>query len=164
MNKKPSCNLCGASLVEEDCALICSGCARPREEWLKDQAEQFAIAHQMGYAEGEAALRAENERMIQDHIRLCTALGLDADAHVDMLADAAVALRAECERLELDGQLMHDQIQEQHNHIAELKAALREAMPYLKSVGEQYTERPNKPWWIHQVLRRAAAALKGDAE
>jgi len=61
MSKKPSCNLCGASLVEEDCALICGDCARPRDEWLKDQAEQLAIAHQMGYAEGDAALRAENE-------------------------------------------------------------------------------------------------------
>jgi len=65
MNKKPSCNLCGASLVEEDCALICGDCARPREEWLKDQAEQLAIAHQMGYAEGDAALRV----MAQDHKR-----------------------------------------------------------------------------------------------
>jgi len=53
MSKKPGCNLCGASLVEEDYALICGDCARPREEWLKDQAEQLAIAHQMGYAEGE---------------------------------------------------------------------------------------------------------------
>jgi len=47
----------------------------------------------------ETALRAENERMMQDHIRLCTALGLDADAHIDMLADAAERLRAENERL-----------------------------------------------------------------
>jgi len=46
-----------------------------------------------------AALRAENERMMQDHIRLCGALGLDADAHIDMLAEAAERLRAENERL-----------------------------------------------------------------
>ena len=37
----------------------------------------------------ETACRAECERMMQDHIRLCTALGLDADANVDMLAEAA---------------------------------------------------------------------------
>jgi len=43
--------------------------------------------------------RAENERMIQDHIRLCTALGLDADAHIDMLAEAAERLRAALEPL-----------------------------------------------------------------
>ena len=65
MSKKPSCNLCGASLVKEDDAHVCGGCARPREEWLKDQAEQLAIAHQMGYAEGEAALRV----IAQDHKR-----------------------------------------------------------------------------------------------
>ena len=46
-----------------------------------------------------AALSAENERMMQDHIRLSTALGLDADAHIDMLADAAERLHADIERL-----------------------------------------------------------------
>jgi len=56
MSKKPSCNLCGASLVEEDCALICGGCARPRDEWLKDQAEQLAIAHQRGAKDALAEL------------------------------------------------------------------------------------------------------------
>jgi hypothetical protein len=55
---KPGCNLCGASLVEEDCALICGGCARPRDEWLKDQAEQLAIAHQRGAKDALAELYA----------------------------------------------------------------------------------------------------------
>jgi len=75
----------------------------------------------------------ENERMMQDHIRLCGALGVDADAHIDMLAEAAERLRAEKERL-------HEQVSSHagwlwccredlkcaEKRIAELTAALRE--------------------------------------
>ena len=86
----------------------------------------------------EAALRAECERMMQDHIRLCTALGLDADAHIDMLAEAAERLRAECERLKARG--------------AELEAALTEIHELLSNYRHG------------KAKARAAAALKGDAE
>ena len=104
--------------------------------------------------------RAENERMMQDHIRLCTALGLDADANVDMLAEAAEGLRAECERL-------HEQVSSHagwlwccredlkcaEKCIAELTAALV-AIDLLSSQGFAPA--------LTEIGKVAAAALKGD--
>ena len=93
---KPSCNLCGASLVEEDCALICGYCARSREERLKDQAEQLAIARQMGYAEGKTALRAENEWLKADNLDLINKLeaeGFHNEAAAIRIAELTAALK-----------------------------------------------------------------------
>ena len=94
-----------------------------------------------------ATLRAKNERMMQDHIRLCTAVGLDADAHIDMLAEAAERLRAECERLKARG------IERMQYRIAKLEAALRDARYLLENHASE-----------KHVLERIAAVLKGDAE
>jgi len=112
----------------------------------------------------EAALRAECERMMQDHIRLCTALGLDADAHIDMLAEAAERLRAENERLirqtTADAEMLAYRknevaaavriIQGKDARIAELEAALTEIHELLSNYRHG------------KAKARAAAALKGD--
>jgi len=125
----------------------------------------------------ETACRAENERMMQDHIRLCGALGLDADAHVDMLADAAEGLRAECERLKADNLDLINTLEAEgfHNEaaairIAELEAALgetieevNEALPYIidgTPENELVGWRKRHVACAREVLCRAAAALK----
>ena len=92
-----------------------------------------------------ATLRAKNERMMQDHIRLCTAVGLDADAHIDMLAEAAERLRAECERLKARG------IEGMQYRIEELEAALI-AIDLLSSQGFAPA--------LTEIGKIAAAALK----
>jgi hypothetical protein len=61
MSHKPSCNLCGATLVEEDCAVICGRCAWPLDDRQK---EIDGLAKEKDELEDElAALRAENERL-----------------------------------------------------------------------------------------------------
>ena len=109
MSKKPSCNLCGASLVEEDCALICGYCARSREERLKDQAEQLAIARQMGYAEGKTALRAENEWLKADNLDLINKLeaeGFHNEAAAIRIAELTAALRPFAEYRFPEGEIL----------------------------------------------------------
>ena len=97
--------------------------------------------------------RAENERMMQDHIRLCGALGLDADAHIDMLAEAAERLRAECERLAGLVNMLETDTADAAERIAELMAALKDARYLLENHASE-----------KHVLERIAAVLKGDAE
>jgi len=169
MSKKPSCNLCGASLVEEDYVLICGGCARPREEWLKDQAEQLALAHQMGYAEGEAALRAENEEL--------KAICRDKPEHSDL--DAAA----------FQVNILTGALSRAEARIAELEAALEAADAMGIAVNDWLEEKVRRENYKMEVgntppvdfLERAkvlnaelsrtyadwviaAAALKGDAD
>ena len=97
-----------------------------------------------------------NERMMQDYIRLCGALGLDADAHIDMLAEAAERLRAECERLKARG------IEGMQYRIAELKATLREVQDSATFHADVLKNRGALSVAHHWRVEanRAAAALK----
>ena len=121
----------------------------------------------------ETALRAENERMMQDHIRLCTALGLDADAHIDMLAEAAERLRAENEFL---AATLHSETAikvEYEVRIAELVAALDPFEPSDQALGSFEDDDTVEIRMLtgellmaqpFAILRRAAAALSQKGE
>ena len=131
-----------------------TGCERRRRGALRDSVKHDSEDKQTGYWQFEcsscmrnkiATLRAKNERMMQDHIRLCTAVGLDADAHIDMLAEAAERLRAECERLKARG------IEGMQYRIEELEAALI-AIDLLSSQGFAPA--------LTEIGKIAAAALK----
>ena len=70
------------------------------------------------------------------------------------------ALRAECERLKARG------IEGMQYRIAELEAALREAIPHLKDAAETASALGlrEEARHIRGIANRAAAALKGEGE
>jgi len=173
---KPSCELCGAPLVEGECAVICGRCARPIDD---QQKEIDGLAKEKDGLEDELASKQMTVSLI------CQTCGRHLDAiadcpycHIFPEQDELAALRAENERLEKDRAFQQHGWQEtlarERQHLARigsLEAALRR-MPCRNcgiSVGG-FVDIPDKAIVAAEfcpdcALRRfAAAALKGDAE
>ena len=143
-----ACPNCGAGAMWCDCDPDRKVEREAYKQGAEDALDELAIAHQMGYAEGEAALHGECEEQ-------------------RLLLNEAVVKLADCYE---DYKKYRKASEEKDTRIAELKAALRDIAQIDKRPLGRYANGRSRGYEEYSTLSQqemakiAAAALKGEGD